>query len=165
MRMTRHATATPVLNVEHYLERHHVRFDLQEHPEAYRAKEVAHCEGIAPEQFAKVVVVLADARPYMLVLPASKYVELAGLGRRLGLGETVVQLADQSEIVRLFPDCDRGAVPPFGPRYGIPVYIDPDLAKQGSVVFNAGTHTATIRISYADLVRIADPRVFAPTAD
>src|SRR5579864_8220748 len=134
----------PAIRLGQYLTRSHVNFSVQHHPKAITAREVAASEHVPAEEFAKSVVVVADARPYLLVIPASEHLELEGLGQRLGLGDTVVQLADETEIARLFPDCAVGAAPPLGNCYGMPVYVDSALAKHDSIVFNAGTHTETM---------------------
>ncbi|RYZ70262.1 MAG: YbaK/EbsC family protein, partial [Lysobacteraceae bacterium] len=73
------------------------------------------------------------------------------------LGGATVELAEESEIRDAFPDCELGAMPPFGHLYGMPVYVDSRLARQPEIVFNAGSHTDAVRMPYAEFERLAEP--------
>jgi Ala-tRNA(Pro) deacylase len=160
--MTVLSPPAPVQRIERYLRDHDVPFELQHLPARFTARGVAATEHIPASQFAKVVVVAADARFYMLVLPASHRLPLEHLGPALGLGETVVQLATEQELARLFPDCTVGAMPPFGNLYGIDVYVDPALAANETITFSGGTHSTTMRMTYADFARLAHPKMIRP---
>jgi Ala-tRNA(Pro) deacylase len=52
-----------------------------------------------------------------------------------------------------------GAMPPFGNLYGLPTYVDENLAEQDYIVFEAGTHTDAIKMSYSDYEKIVKPNV------
>jgi len=60
------------------------------------------------------------------------------------LGKSVRPAAEQ-EFSSLFPDCELGAMPPFGSLYNLAVYVDESLAADDAIVFNAGTHRDAIR--------------------
>ena len=94
----------------------------------------------------------------MAVSPATVRTDLAKLKAALGAKE--VRLASELEFTGLFPDCEVGAMPPFGNLYGVPVYVEASLTKDKEIVFNAGTHEDTIRIKYADYERLVLPKVF-----
>lgn len=160
--MTVLSAAAPVQRIEHYLRDHDVSFELQHHPARFTARGIAAAEHVPCSQFAKVVIVAADARFFMLVLPASHRLPLEHLGPALGLGETAVQLASEQELATLFPDCTVGAMPPFGNLYGLDVYVDPALAANETITFCAGTHSTTMRIAYADFVRLVRPKIIRP---
>jgi Ala-tRNA(Pro) deacylase len=106
---------------------------------------------------AKVVIAVADEHLVMLVLPASSAVDMPRL--RVNLGARAVRLAREHEFADRFPDCDTGAMPPFGQRYGLPVYVDRVLAGNETIIFPAGTHTETIRMKYADFAMLVRPIV------
>jgi len=93
----------------------------------------------------------------MLALPASHRVDLAHLGAAIGAKE--VALAGERELAAAFTDCEVGAMPPFGNLYGIRVYVDRLLTQEKRIVFQAGTHTDTISMAYADYARLAQPKV------
>jgi Ala-tRNA(Pro) deacylase len=147
--------------LEAYLRTHGVPFQLQHHPLAYTAQEVAAAEHVPGKIVAKVVMVEADGRSAMLALPANRRVDLAQAARLLGAGD--VRLAAEAEFAATFPDCEVGAMPPFGNLYGVPVYVDQTLAEDEEIVVNAGTHTDTIRLRYADFARLVQPTVGAFT--
>jgi Ala-tRNA(Pro) deacylase len=93
----------------------------------------------------------------MLVLPAPYRMDFDRV--RVLLGAKKARLAGEEEFEDLFPDCDTGAMPPFGNLYGVPVYVDQSLAEQGDIIFRIGTHHETIKLAYADFSRLAQPIV------
>jgi Ala-tRNA(Pro) deacylase len=143
--------------LEAYLREQQVPFEMQQHRPAYTAQEVAESEHVPGKRLAKVVLVWADGTMAMLVLPASYRVELEQLGTVLGAN--YVRLAHEEELAVACPDCEVGAMPPFGNLYDLPVYVDPTLAEEVTIVVQAGTHTDTISLAYADFARLVKPRV------
>jgi Ala-tRNA(Pro) deacylase len=143
--------------LEAYLREQKVPFEVQHHRIAYAAQDVAAIEHIPNQLMAKVVMVFTDGKLAMLVLPASQRVDLTRVGPATEAKE--VFLAGERELAAAFPDCEVGAMPPFGNLYGIPVYVDRLLAEDETIVFQAGTHTDTISMKYADYVRLVQPRV------
>lgn len=77
------------------------------------------------------------------------------------LGESGVRLAHEEEFTPAFPDCDAGAMPPFGNLYGVPVYVDRSLAEDQAIVFQAGTHRHTIQLAYDDFERLVQPQLIS----
>ncbi len=140
-----------------YLREQGVPFTQQQHRVAYTAQEVAASEQLPSEIVAKVVMVFAGPEMLMLVLPASRRADLVKVAA--AVGATNAWLADEHELAEVFPDCELGAMPPFGNLYGIPVYVDERLAQDEYIVFQAGTHTDTIGLAYADYARLVNPRV------
>lgn len=141
-----------------YLDREKIPYQREVHRTAYTAQEVAAEEHIPGKIVAKAVVLKVDDHFGMAVLPATARTDLARLKATLGAKE--VRLASELAFAGLFPDCEVGAMPPFGNLYGVPVYVDTSLAKDEEIVFNAGTHEETIRMKYADFERLALPKVF-----
>lgn len=148
--------------LEAYLREHGVKYEITPHAEAYTAQEIAAVEHVPGGQLAKVVVADADGTLAMLVLPAPARVDLVRL--RAALGAKKVRLASEEEFARLFPDCEVGAMPPFGNLYGVPVYVDRSLTGQAQIVFNAGTHRETMTVAFADYQRLAAPTIIEFTA-
>ena len=140
-----------------YLDGEHALYTVQEHAEAYTSQEIAALEHVAGRRMAKVVMVLADTDLFMLVLPATERVDIASLERVLG--RSGVRLAHEEEFAQAFPDCDAGAMPPFGNLYGVPVFVDRDLAQDEHIVFQAGTHRHTMEMSWADFERLVEPAI------
>jgi Ala-tRNA(Pro) deacylase len=141
--------------LENYLHEQYVAFQEQQHPIAFTAQDVAAQEHIPGKQVAKVVIVFAQSRMVMLVLPAPSKVDFNRLEQLLGTKD--VRLADEAELSMAFPDCEVGAMPPFGNLYNLPTYVDASLAEDESIVFPVGTHTETMRLTYADFQRLVNP--------
>ena len=121
-----------------FLESHHAEFPLTTHAKAFTARDVAAAEHLPAREVAKTVVIFGDDAYHMIVLPASKLVDLYEVRPVLGLSKA--RLATEAELGTLFPDCELGAMPPLGPLYGLPVYLDNSLMGQDWIAFNAGTH-------------------------
>jgi Ala-tRNA(Pro) deacylase len=145
--------------LEAYLRQQQVPYSAQHHRRTTTAHDTALTEHIPDEQLAKVVMVVADGQLTMLVLPASYTVDMACVRQIIEAQD--VHLAREWEFAAAFPDCETGAMPPFGQLYGLPVYVDRHLAANATIVFPAGTHTDTICMAYADFARLVQPFVAA----
>jgi Ala-tRNA(Pro) deacylase len=143
--------------LESYLRDNQVSFETHHHPTAFTAQEVAASEHTPGRMVVKVVMVLADGELIMLAMPAPYQADLGKVGE--ALGATEVRLAHEDEFASAFPDCEVGAMPPFANLYDLPVYVDEALAEDETIVVQAGTHTDTMRLEYADFERLVEPRV------
>src|SRR6516164_8821059 len=95
----------------------------------------------------------------MAVLPASYQVDLLALKKATGVQDAA--LASEREFKQHFPDCETGAMPPFGNLYGIPVYVDDTLTEDKEIAFNAGSHYELIKMAYLDFERLVGPEVMS----
>ena len=143
--------------IKGYLEKEKIGYQLLEHDVAYSAMEIAGAQHIPGRQFVKSVIVNADGKFVMCVLPAIHLVDLDKLKKVLKAKE--VHLANEKEIAKLFPDYEVGAEPPFGELYGLKVFLDKILEENEEIAFNAGTHTDIIKIKFRDFMRLAKPIV------
>ena len=139
-----------------------VSYEVYNHPLAYTAQEIAAKQHFSGKVMAKVVMLKVDGALAMAVLMGSDKVSLATVRESLNARE--VQLATEDDFVARFPDCEIGAMPPFGNLFGMPVYVDPALEKDEYIYFNAGNHVQTVRLSYKDYERLVHPRVIRMTA-
>lgn len=142
--------------LEAYLREKQVPFEVRHHPRAITAQEVAASEHVPGKMLAKTVMVLADGKMVMLALPAPYQVNMDKAGKVLGVE---VRLAHEEEFENTFPDCEVGAMPPFGNLYEVPVYVEAALAEDETIVFRAGTHTDTMSVSYADFENLVEPTI------
>jgi Ala-tRNA(Pro) deacylase len=143
-------------SLKQYLSDNGVTFEEHHHSLAYTAQAVANAEHTPGNIVAKVTIARADGELIMLVLPASRRVDFEKVNNILG---REVSLATESEFADVFPDCETGAMPPFGHLYGLRVYVDRVLADDDYIIFNEGTHTDTLKIRYADYERLEHPVV------
>ncbi len=91
------------------------------------------------------------------MLPASSHVNFARLKNAAGVSQA--ELASEQEFRNMFPDCDVGAMPPFGNLYGLEVFVAESLVADEEMAFNAGTHTELMRLAYRDFDRLVQPRI------
>lgn len=143
--------------LEHYLREHAVAFQVQNHPTTYTAGEVATVEHIPGKMVAKSVIGFADGKTVMLVLPSTYLVDYKKAAHALEAAE--FELANEEDLASLFPDCEIGAMPPFGNLYQMPVYVDTSLTTDETIVFPAGSHTETMSLHYADFAQLVQPAV------
>ena len=142
-----------------FLDQHHVQYEVHAHRQAFTAQEVAQAEHVRGREVAKVVVVRSGQQFMMLVLPAPYRVDL--VRARTIVGKPDLELATEAQFMSLFPECEPGAMPPFGNLYGLPVWVDRELTRDEHIVFNAGTHTETVHMRYADFAHLVQPKVAA----
>jgi Ala-tRNA(Pro) deacylase len=143
--------------LKEFLDSHETRYVTITHSPAYTAQELAAEVHVPGKDLAKSVILEADGRPVMVVLSAPDRVDLQKVKRATRARE--VSLASEEKFADLFPGCERGAEPPFGNLFDMPVYADARLAEDDEIVFNAGTHIEAIRMKYADYERLVKPRV------
>ncbi len=144
------------IKLAEFLDKQGVAYERIQHPEAFTAQELTALEHVKGRHHAKVVMVKAEGPMMMAVLPADHRLDLGKFANLLGKR---CALASEEEFASLFPDCDRGAMPPFGNLYNVPTFVDRSLTNSGFIVFEAGTHTDAIRMKYPDYERLARPTV------
>jgi Ala-tRNA(Pro) deacylase len=142
-----------------FLDSKQIHYESLAHTTSYTAQGVAAVMQISGKEMAKTVVLRAGEQgeeTILAVLPGPRHVKLEKFSAAIG---KPVRLATELEFSSLFPDCELGAMPPFGSLYDLPVYVDESLAKDAEIVFNAGTHRDAVRMRYDDFLRIANPTV------
>jgi Ala-tRNA(Pro) deacylase len=148
----------PILTqLKEFLDGNKVKYVAMTHAPAYTAQEIAAAQHVPGKEFAKVVIAKAGSRYLMAVLEAPQRLDLDKLAQRLP--ERQATLATENEFKGLFPQCEPGAMPPFGNLFGLEVFVDRDLERDKEIVFQAGTHRDTVRMGYADFVRLVRPTV------
>ncbi len=147
--------------LEAYLDEQGLKYVTLRHSAAYTTQELAATLHIAGRELAKTVIVKADGEPAMVVLPASQRIDFQRLSKALG-GKPVA-LAAEWEFAALFPNCELGAMPPFGNLFGLPVYVAQPLTEDDEIVFNDGSFATAIRMRYADYARLVQPTIVEVT--
>ncbi len=142
-----------------YLDAKEIRYSHSVHPPAQTALSVAKAERMPAHEFAKTVVYFGDKGYGMAVVPADDKVDLEDV--RVLLGLSFIRLADETELLELFPDCELGAMPPFGTFHDLPVVIDTQVAHSKFIAFTAGTHRDVLRMATDDFQHLVRPLVGA----
>jgi Ala-tRNA(Pro) deacylase len=144
--------------VTRFLEEAGIDFDVLEHARTQRAAEEAAALGIAPDEVAKTLVLVATSGNVRAVVPASERIDLRKVAAMLGVSGKKIHLASEDSLARDYPDFELGAVPPFGGRRD-QVIVDERLAGRDSVVVEAGSHERSVRLKVSDLVRLTRAHV------
>lgn len=145
------------VRLKKFLDDNLIGFDVVQHDPAFTAQELAARMHVPGREFVKVVVVKMNGGYALAVLPAHRRVDLKGLAKAAGVRKCA--LAGEKEFKDFFPDCEIGAMPPFGNLYNLPTYVDQEVAYNDVIVINAGTHSEAIRIRFADVRRLVRPRI------
>ena len=147
----------PAKKLKEYLDSNDVKYVSVSHSKAYTAQEIAASAHIPGKELAKTVMIKIDGHLAMAVLPASYKVDFALLQKTLNADR--VRLAYEQEFKDRCPDCEVGAMPPFGNLYNLDVYVAQSLTEDEEIAFNAGTHTELIKMKYKDFERIVSPKI------
>ena len=142
-----------------FLDQHHVKYTIVQHAPAYTAQEIAATSHVSGKEFAKSVVVKVDGKMALLVESANQKVNFDHFKKFLKNGE--VELASEFEFETQFPECELGAMPPFGNLYDMEVYVSENLTHEKNIVFNAGDHSELIKISFQDFERLVKPKIIS----
>ncbi len=145
--------------LQEHLDRLQARYVSIKHSPAFTAQEIAAAAHVPGWEMAKTVVVKLDGKMALVAVPAPSMVRLNHL--KAATGASSVELASEQEFKESFPDCEVGAMPPVGLLYGMETFVDRALSEREHIVFNAGTHTEVIRMSWEEYQRIAQPRILA----
>ena len=146
----------PVKKIKEFLDTAGVKYIIVSHATAYTAQEIAASAHIPGRELAKTVMVKLDGRMAMAVLPASHVVDFDKLKQTAGSAKA--ELASEDEFRNLFPECEVGAMPPFGNLYDIPVYAERSLTEDEEIAFNAGSHKELFRMAYKDFENLVKPK-------
>jgi Ala-tRNA(Pro) deacylase len=147
----------PILRkLKEVLDEANVSYEVYHHVLAYTAQEVVTAQHLSAKEMAKVVMLKVDGNLVMGVIAASHKINLNTAKASLGAKEA--RLASEDEFISRFPECEIGAMPPFGNLFGLPVFVDPALEKDEYIYFNAGNHLQTVRLKYQDFARLVKPQ-------
>jgi Ala-tRNA(Pro) deacylase len=147
----------PVKYLQEFLDNHHVKYEIITHSPAYSAQAIAASTHTPGKEFAKPVIVRLDGKIIMAVLPACNLVDFDRLKTVAGAGHA--ELAHEEEFQNLFPECEVGAIPPFGNLYGLEAFVDETLIEDQEIAFSAGSHRELLRMASRDFEGIVKPKV------
>jgi Ala-tRNA(Pro) deacylase len=141
-----------------YLDNHHVKYASINHSPGFTAQEVAASAHISGKLIAKTIIVKIGSKFAMVVIPANEHVNFTALKELTGIK---TDLAKESEFKSKFPECEVGAMPPFGNLYDMPVYVSNHLGEYDQIIFNAGSHSELMKLAYRDFERLVHPQVIS----
>lgn len=147
----------PAKKLKDFLDSHNIRYITISHSRAFTAEETAVSAHIPRKELAKTVMVKIDRKMAMTILPASDKLDLDLLKKETGAKQ--VEIAEEKEFKGLFPDCEVGAMPPFGNLYGMDVFVAKSLTEDREIAFNAGSRRELVRLAYQDFEQLVQPRV------
>lgn len=155
--MTLEEGTMPAKKLKEYLENNNIKYVSLYHSPAYTAQEIAASVHVKGRELAKTVIVKIDGKMAMAVLPASHQVDFDRLIKASGAREAV--LATEQEFSNSFPDCEVGAMPPFGNLYGMDVFVAQPLTQDKEIAFSACSSSELIRMTFEDFKRLANPKI------
>jgi Ala-tRNA(Pro) deacylase len=147
----------PFTRLHQLLDANGVKYRSIDHAPAYSAQRIAAVAHVPGRELAKTVIVDVDGQLAMVVQTASSKVPLSRVKAMASARD--VRLASEHEFGERFPDCELGAMPPFGNLYGMEVFVTEALAADDEIVFNAGSHTELIKLHYCDFAKFVHPIV------
>jgi len=147
----------PVQKLKEFLDSHNIKYVTISHSRAFTAQETAASAHVPVKELVKTVIVKIDGKMAMAVLPASSKVDFDILKK--ATGSATIEIANEKEFKDLFPDCEIGAMPPFGNLYGMEVFVAKSLTEDREIAFNAGSHRELVKLTYKDFERLVKPKI------
>ena len=147
----------PLPKLREFLDSQQIKYLVISHSLGYTAQGIAAAAHVSGKKLAKTVICKLDGILAMAVVPASEHVDMDRLKALTGC--KCVEIASEKEFQNAFPDCELGAMPPFGNLYDMPVYADASLAEHEEITFSAGTHRELVRMHWEDMLRIVNPTI------
>ena len=149
------------IKLKEYLDSNNVDYEITKHKAVYTSQELAKCLHVSGKVMTKVVMVKAGGKDVMTVMPACRKVDVHRLKEIFKIDD--VRIEKEDEFMGLFPECDVGAIPPFGNLFGLTVYMDSSLADDEYILIPTGDIKEAVRIKYKDFARLVKPKVYAFT--
>ena len=143
------------MNVQNYLSGKQVEFEVLSHNATYDAQRMSQAVHMSGHHVAKTVLLKTPAGFAIAVLPAANSVDLRLAAEALKVSTT--ELATEKELARHCPDCELGALPPFGSQYHMQTVVDERLAEDADIVFEGNSHNESIRMSFGDFSNLENP--------
>ena len=153
----------PVQKLKEFLDSHNIKYVVISHSRAFTAQETAASAHVPAKELAKTVMVKMNGKMAMAVLPASCKVDFDLLKK--DTGAATIEIANEKEFKDLFPDCEIGAMPPFGNLYGMDVFVAESLTEDKEIAFNAGSHRELVKMTYKDFEKLVKPKVITFSVD
>ena len=147
----------PVQKLKEFLDSHNIKYVVISHSRAFTAQETAATAHVPVKELVKTVMVKINGKMAMAVLPASAKVDFDLLKK--ATGSATIEIANEKEFKDLFPDCEIGAMPPFGNLYGMDVFVAESLTEDKEIAFNAGSHRELVKMAYKDFERLVKPKI------
>ncbi len=147
----------PVKKLKEYLDNQGIEYVAINHSLAYTAQRIAAAAHISGKDLAKTVMLKVDGKMKMAVLPASCKINMEQLREAINAG--IIEIASEKEFKDLFPECEVGAMPPFGNLYGMDVFVAEKLTEDEEIAFNAGSHRELIKLSFKDYQKLVNPKI------
>ncbi|MDO8141220.1 MAG: YbaK/EbsC family protein [Candidatus Brocadiales bacterium] len=147
----------PIQKLKEFLDSHNIKYVTISHSRAFTAQETAASAHIPVKELAKTVMIKMNGKMAMAVLPASSKVDFDLLKK--ATGAATIEIANEKEFKDLFPDCEIGAMPPFGNLYGMEVFVAKTLTEDREIAFNAGSHRELVKLAYKNFEQLVKPKV------
>lgn len=140
------------MNVHEFLKDRGADFEFIMHRPTYDAQRLAQAVAERGHHVAKTVLLHSDVGNALVVLPATHSVDLNKARRILKADQ--VSLATEQEVGEQFPDCEIGAIPPFGSPYGIPTLVDESFLMEEDIVFQGNKHDEAFRMKLTEFLEL-----------
>ena len=145
------------IKLKKYLDENNIKYVTIRHSEAFTAEEIAQSAHIPGDVLAKTVIFEMDGKQAMAVVPSTYHVDFTLLEKATGAKR--IALATEDSFKKKFPDCEVGAMPPFGNLYNMDVYVSKSLSNDEMIFFNAGTHRDLIGVKFIDFWNLVRPEL------
>lgn len=149
-----------------YLDKKGAKYAIVTHRKVYTAYDAAQTLRKKLDEIVKNLLVKTDKGFVLVLLPASKNVNLKDLKKLMnaqGKGVKTVEIPKEGAMVRLLK-VKPGALSAFGRLHDLEVYMDKNLRKAKKVIFSSGSFTESLEMAINEFEKLEQPVVGAFSA-
>lgn len=136
------------------LKENEIEYELIEHEPVFTSEQAAKVRGSSLEMGAKAMIFAGDKTPLLIVVPGDKKINTKTFKKAYKIRD--LRICSPEEVKEI-TGLEIGAVPPFGNVIGMPTYVDENLGEKEKIIFNAGSHTKSIKMNPSDYVKLCKP--------
>ena len=134
------------------------KFEVQylEHEEVITSEDAAKTRGFELRQGIKAIVLTNGKEDFVVAdIPADKKVDIKKIAEDCGWSKSSIRMATEEEVIER-TGCKIGAVPPFGHKENLKIFVDIGIYDNEISTFNIGLRTISVKIKTRDVRKVFD---------
>lgn len=153
---------SPYADIFQLLQDSNIQFESFEHEPVFTSEQAAAVRGLSADEGAKSLLINAEGKHVLVVLPGNKKLSSSKLRKVLGVKDARFATP---EAVRENMGCEIGSCYPLGNVCGLQTYVDESLGQNEWISFNPGKHDVSIRMRYDDYIAVCAPNIVDVSSD
>ncbi len=125
-----------------------------EHEPVLTSEDAAKTRGFQLKQGIKAIVLTNGNNEWLIVdVPADKKVNIKAVAEKKSWSKGKTRMATPEEVLEK-TGCQIGAVPPFGHKTEIPLFVDEAIFENQESAFNIGLRTHSVKLKTTEMKKL-----------